>query len=281
MVVKESIEEATPLVQDRVKKLHFEGLLIKIEPWLFLFAVAIFLGIWEWQAQAGNISQLFFPAPSKIAITFVDLMLHGGLAFDLSVTVTRTLKGFAIGGGIGFLLGISMGWFAHLRRSIDPLIAILHPVPKITFLPVVLIILGIGENAKLALIAFAAFFPMAINTMAAVLEINPVFFEVAKNYGAGPLALFRRVVLPGSLAGILTGTRLSLVRALGTTLVIEIRFAKEGLGEIIWTSWEILRTANLFAVVILIAVLGYTINASLLWLRGYLAPWHQSSRLRT
>jgi NitT/TauT family transport system permease protein len=154
----------------------------------------------------------------------------------------------------------------------------LHPVPKITFLPIVLILFGLGENSRLILISFSAFFPMVINCMAAVLQINPIYFEVAENYGAGTWSVFRRVVWPGSLAGVLTGARLSLVRALGATIVIEIRYANEGLGEVIWTSWETLRTTHLYSVVILIAALGVSINSTLLRVRSYIAPWHKSSR---
>jgi NitT/TauT family transport system permease protein len=201
--------------------------------------------------------------------------VSGELFEEFSVTFKRVTLGFVYGGGIGLLLGLAMGWSSRLRTMLDPIVAALHPVPKLAILPVVLILFGIGESSRLILISFSTFFPMFINSMAGVLQINPTYFEVARNYGANRWHVFRRVVLPGSLPIVLSGARLALNLSLSITMAIELRFANNGLGAVLWLSWETLRTTYLYAAVVILALLGIGFNWSLLVVKKRMAPWHQ------
>lgn len=246
-------------------------------PWVALIIVLGFFSWWEFVSQTGRVSVLFFPAPTNIVATLVDMTLSGELAEDLIPTLRRVVSGFVLGGSAGLLVGISMGWSSRLRIALDPLIAALHPIPKISLLPIFLIIFGFGESSRIVMVSISAFFPMLINSMAGVLQINPNYFEVAKNYGANNWKIFKRVVFPGSLPMILTGARLSLTLSLVITLVIEMRYGSVGLGTVIWLAWETLRTNNLYAVVAILAALGIIFNASLLMLKNYLVPWHQEA----
>lgn len=264
------------LIQKNSKRLA--QLVDYLGAWLALIIVVTFLLWWEFISRSGRVSALFFPAPTTIAATLVDMTLSGELAEDFFPTLKRVLSGFVIGGGAGLLLGLSMGWSIRLRTALDPIIAALHPIPKISLLPIFLIIFGFGETSRIVMVSVSAFFPMLINSMAGVLQINPTYFEVAKNYGASHWKIFRRVVLPGSLPLVLTGARLSLTIALVITIVIELRFGNVGLGTVIWLAWETLRTNNLYAVVAVLAALGMSFNISLLWLKKYLVPWHEEIR---
>jgi len=119
----------------------------------------------------------------------------------------------------------------------------------------------------------AVFFPMLINTMAGVRQISPIYFEVAKNYGASLFKVLTRVVVPGSLPLVLTGTRLALNTALVLTIAVEVVAAQEGLGEMIWFAWQTLRTEELYATLIVIAALGISFNLILQRLTARLVPW--------
>jgi ABC-type nitrate/sulfonate/bicarbonate transport system permease component len=245
----------------------------RLERWLPAAVVAVALAIWEWQVRIGGLSALFFPAPSTIARTLAQLVTSGELATHLSATLSRLFLGFALGGLPGLILGLVMGWSRRLRAIIDPLVAAAHPVPKIAVLPLIMIIFGIGESSKIVSVAVAVFFPVLINTMAGVRQISPIYFEVARNYGASLFRVLTRVVVPGSLPLVLTGTRLGINTALVLTIAVELVAAQEGLGEMIWFAWQTLRTEELYATLIVIAALGISFNLILQHLAARLLPW--------
>jgi ABC-type nitrate/sulfonate/bicarbonate transport system permease component len=255
------------LVDTRLKK----GL--RLEWWLPAVIVAVALTVWEWQVRSGGLSALFFPAPSTIGRTLIRLLTNGELAVNVGATLSRLLLGFALGGLPALILGMAMGWSRRLRAVVDPLIAATHPVPKIAVLPLIMIIFGIGESSKVVVVAVAAFFPMLINTMAGVRQISPIYFEVAENYGASLFKVFTRVVVPGSLPLVLTGARLALNVALLITIAVELVAAQQGLGEMIWFAWETLRTEELYASLVVTAILGISFNLILQRLTARLVPW--------
>lgn len=245
-------------------------------PWLRLVAPALALvglAVWELQARRGAISTLFFPAPSVILSTVFQLSRGGKLATDVGVTVLQLLAGFVLGGSVGLVLGMIMGWSQTARRILDPFVAAAHPVPKISTFPLILLIFGIGVFSRTLVVAISAFFPMLLNTMAGVRQISPIYYEVAKNYGATSGQLFTRVVLPGSLPMVLTGARLALNRALSITIAVELLMGENGLGTLIWYSWETLRVEDLYATILVVSVLGIGFRWAIALASDWLTPW--------
>ena len=242
--------------------------------------VLIVLTIWEIMSRSGWISPLFFPPPSKILINFIELIVSKKLFEHLWITIFRLVAGCLIGGIPGLVLGLAMGWSPRIRRVFDPIVAALHPMPKIAIFPLIMIIFGLGNASKIAAIAIASFFPMLINSMAGVRQINPVYFEVTKNFGAGVWKTFTRVIIPGSLPMILTGIRLSINVALLITIAVEWVSSKTGLGVLIWFAWQTLRIEELYASLIVIGLLGFLINSGLYFLTTYLAPWQKENLSR-
>lgn len=245
--------------------------------WLTVVIIVTFLLAWEISADLDLIPKLFFPPPTVIAETFQDEIANGGLINRMALTLNRLFIGFFYGGTTGLVLGIMMGWSKTLRNALDPIIAALHPVPKITILPLILIIFGIGETSLILVIAISSFFPMLINSMAGVLAINPTLLEVVRNYRARPFSIFRRLIIPGSLPFILTGARLSLNRSLVLTVAIDMIFYDDGLGEMIWFAWQTMRTEELYVGIISISVIGVGLSALLKSLNVYLTPWNQDA----
>jgi ABC-type nitrate/sulfonate/bicarbonate transport system permease component len=228
--------------------------------------------IWEAGARAGVVSPLFYPAPSTIAEALAGLARSGELSGNLAATLARIFGGFAVGGGAALILGLCMGWSRRLSMALDPLVAAAHPVPRLALLPLILLIFGLGETSRILVVALSSFFPMLINAAAGVRQIRPIYFEVARNFGARPLQVFTHVVLPGSVPSLLTGARLGLVSALKTTLAIELIASERGLGHFLWLAWETFRPADLYATLLVIAALGILLNASLRWLASRVAP---------
>ena len=229
--------------------------------------------LWEWGGNRGSISPLYFPAPSIILNTLIRQLADGSLAGHLLATITRLFSGVFVGGLAGLGLGLSMGWSRRLRLLLDPLVAAIHPIPKIAVFPLILIILGLGEASKVLVIAIAAFFPILINSMAGVRQIHPVHFEVAQCYGASRWRIFTRLVWPGSLSLVLAGMRLALNTALLVTIAVELVSARQGLGAQIWLARETLRTEEIYAALLVISLLGMLTNFLLQHLSARLAPW--------
>jgi NitT/TauT family transport system permease protein len=193
----------------------------RIERWLPATVILGGLALWEIAARADWISRLFFPPPSAILLTLVHMAATSALWMALGMTLYRLVAGILIGGSAGALLGWLMGASRPLRVALDPIVAALHPLPKLAIFPIFLILLGIGEASKVALLATVAFFPMLINTLAGVQQIDHVYWEVAANYGATGRAFLRRVILPGSLPMALTGLRLAVNSARLAALAVD------------------------------------------------------------
>lgn len=252
---------------------------IKPEWWVTALVIIAPLMIWEVLARSGRISSLFFPAPSVILLTSIELITSGKLSIHLGITLWRVFIGFFLGGISGLMLGLAMGWSRSLRIIVDPLIAAAHPVPKIAILPLIMILFGIGESSKIVVIAVTTFFPMLINTVAGVRQINPIHFEVAENYGASLNKIFTRVIMPGSLPLVLTGARLALNMALLVAIAVELVSAQEGLGAMIWLAWQTLRTEELYVSLFVTAALGMILNFLLQRITLYLVPWQTEQRI--
>lgn len=231
------------------------------------------LVVWEFTSGGGVVSRLFFPPPSAIANTFVRQIRNGQLVGHLQLTLTRLALGVALGGLAGLLLGLWMGWSRTAREIASPLLAALHPLPKLSLLPLLLVIFGLGERSKVVVIALSAFFPMLINAMTGVRQIEELTWEVAEHYHARGLTLLRRVILPGSLPMVLAGAQLALNSGLTVTVAVELLSAERGLGATLWLAWQTLRTTELYATLFVIAMLGVLTNAVLGLLSRVLVPW--------
>jgi NitT/TauT family transport system permease protein len=230
---------------------------------------------WELLGRMGWIPVLFFPAPSLILATLGETAKSGALALHVGATLSRLTLALAWGGGFGLVLGMAMGYSTRLRTVVDPFVAALHPVPKMSLLPLIMLLFGIGWFSKALVVAVSTFFPMTINAMAGVRQIDPRYFDVAKVFGASRWRVFTRVVLPGSLPLVLAGARMALNRALGATIGLELITAETGLGSMLYFAWQTLRTEELYATIFVIGALGYLFRFVTDRLALKLVPWQE------
>lgn len=241
-----------------------------------LLAVVLMLIAWEIASRQGHVSALYFPSPSFILKTLWRMFESGNLGANTVATLSRVAAAILAGCLPAIALGLVMGWSPRVRRAVDPLIAALHPVPKIAIFPLLMVIFGIGNASKTLVVALAAFFPMLLNVMAGVQQIAPSYYEVVQNYGAKGPGVFRHVVLPGSLPMMLTGARIALNIALVVTIGVELIASNDGLGSVVWRAWQTFRVEELWAGIIVISLLGVAISQTLLWLTRILIPWQQT-----
>ena len=229
--------------------------------WVAPIAALVLLAAWEAATRLGALPALFFPAPSTVAATLAEMIRSGALPLHFGATLSRMFAALAGGGGAGWILGMAMGWSPRLRAVLDPFVAVLHPVPKMSLLPLIMILFGIGFFSKALVVAISAFFPMVINSMAGVRQLDPHYFDVARLHGATRWRVFWRVVFPGSLPTVLAGARMAMNRALGATIGMELITADTGLGSMLYFAWQTLRTEELYASIFVIGAFGYGFRA--------------------
>ncbi len=233
----------------------------------------LLLSIWEISARMEVIDTRFFPAPITILHTLIGLLDSGVLWIHTWASLQRLFWGFLLGGIPALVLGIIMGLSRPVRAAIDPLIAATYPIPKSAILPLILLIFGLGEASKIVMVAIGMFYPICINSVAGVLEINKIYLDVGKNFQASRWQMFRTIALPGALPFIMSGIKLGVGMGLILIAIAEMIGAKNGLGYMIWNAWEILSVDTMYVGLIMIAVIGYLFSLILNELEHWIIPW--------
>jgi NitT/TauT family transport system permease protein len=237
-----------------------------------LLAPLALLLLWEGLVQARILDRRFFPAPSSIVGTFMSLA-QTSLPGHIGISLSRAAVGFLIGAVPAILLGVLMGLVPLVRAALQPIIGALFAVPKVAILPLVMLMFGLGEQSKWAIIAIAVFFQVLISTTAGVANIDRIYLDVGRNFGAGRLATLWTIALPGALPVIFAGIRLGWGVSLLLLVTAEMMAAKSGLGYLIWQAWQTFTIEEMYVGLVTIATLGMFSFWLLDVLEGWLIPW--------
>jgi ABC-type nitrate/sulfonate/bicarbonate transport system permease component len=242
---------------------------------LYLISPLGLLLVWQLLLEMGFGDRRFVPAPSDIAVRFWELTLNGELALHTAATLWRVVAGFVIGAVPAVGIGLLMAMFRPVRIFFDPLIAALMPIPKVALMPLLLLALGFGDASKIALVATAVFFPVIVNTYAGAANIDRIYWDVAKNFGASTYVMFTRVVFFGALPLIFAGLKIALAVSFVVLVAAEFVASKTGLGYLIWNSWELLQVDYMFVGIVVIGVLGLITAVLFQEIERKLIPWKQ------
>jgi ABC-type nitrate/sulfonate/bicarbonate transport system permease component len=236
------------------------------------------LAVWQILLALGFGDRRFVPAPSDIAVRFWELTVSGELAWHTAVTLWRVLAGFTIGAVPAVAIGLLMAMFRPARIFFDPLIAALMPIPKVALMPLLLLAFGFGDASKIALVAIAVFFPVVVNTYAGAANIERIYWDVAKNYGASTYVMFTRVVFFGALPMIFAGLKIALAVSFVVLVAAEFVASKTGIGYLIWNSWELLQVDYMFVGIVVIGILGLISAAAFQEIERKVIPWKDTIR---
>jgi NitT/TauT family transport system permease protein len=240
---------------------------------LYLISPIGLLAVWQVLLMLGVGDRRFIPAPSDIAVQFWKMTLSGELGLHVAVTLYRAFAGFFIGVAPGIAVGLLMAMFRPVRIFFDPLIAALFPIPKIALMPLLLLAFGFGDASKVALVAIAVFFPVIVNTYVGAANIEKIYWDVAKNYGASQWVMFRRIVFFGALPMIFAGLRIALAVSFIVLVASEFVATKSGIGYLIWNSWELLRVDVMFVGIVTVGIIGLIISAIFQEIERKVIPW--------
>jgi sulfonate transport system permease protein len=240
-------------------------------PWLVPVVVLL---LWQAGSAAGVIRANILPAPDAVALAGWRLARSGELWRSIEVSTWRAFTGFAIGGGIGFALGMVNGLSSLSETLTDSTLQMVRNIPHLALIPLVILWFGIDEAAKVFLVALGVFFPIYVNTLHGVRSVDPHLLEMARAYGMTPATVFRRVVLPGALPSILVGLRYGLGIMWLTLIVAETISATSGIGYMAMNAREFMQVDVVVFAILLYAALGKLADSAARLLERTTLTWN-------
>ena len=235
-----------------------------IQNWILPVAALV---AWEIFGRAGMLPR-YLSFPSAILAALWELAVSGELFVALAASLYRVSTGFVLGTVAGVIVGLGAGIVPGIRHFFDPLVSFLYSIPKIAFLPVFLLLFGLGHASKIAIIAFSGFFPVFIASRHAVLSVNKLLVWTAQNMGTPQRKIFFRVIIPAAAPQLFSGVRIGLAHAFVVLFATELIGSKVGLGTIISSGEEWVRFDLMFAGIVCFAVLGFVSDRILLAVRA-------------
>lgn len=232
--------------------------------------IVVCLAAWELLARSGLLYGEVVPPLEKVGAALVELLLDGDTYRHLAVTAWEVGAGFVVGFAAGVVLGVPMGARRFLGDALAPYVNGFATAPKIVFLPIAMLAFGTGITSKLALGALSAFFPVVINTMAGVRQIDPVLVKVGRSFRLTALQMATRIYLPALRRSLVTSMRLGFGLAVVGVLLAEIKLSAAGLGHLAIEHYNNFRVPQMYAVLILVFVVAVGANG----LMARLTPRH-------
>jgi sulfonate transport system permease protein len=239
----------------------------------WLVPILLLLG-WEVASRAGLIAANVLPAPSSVGTTAWRLTQTGDLPHHLAESVKRAAVGLAIGASAGLVLGVLTGFSKLAEAIIDRNIQIIRAIPFLAILPLVMVWFGVGESGRYFLVALGTLFPIYLNTVLGIRQVDPKLLEMGRVVGLNRFELIRAAVLPGALPSILLGLRLALTNAWLALVIAETVGAPAGIGFMATNAREFLQTDVIVLVIVLYALIGLSTDLIARGLERRFLAWH-------
>lgn len=248
-----------------------------IPPRLYAFCSAaafiLLLALWSLLTYGGVVPPLFLPTPGDIVVNAALLFGEFGLLADVWASVWRVTAGFLLAAALGVPLGIFMGSLRICEAFFEPILGFIRYMPASAFIPLFILWLGIGESEKVAVIFFGTFFQLTLMVMDVTKNVSADLINTAYTLGVSQRSVFRRVILPASLPGIVDTLRITFGWAWTYLVVAEIVAASSGLGYMIMQAQRFLKTPYIIVGIVVIGVIGIIIDLFFKWLYARLFPW--------
>jgi ABC-type nitrate/sulfonate/bicarbonate transport system permease component len=242
-----------------------------------VFSILLLLIAWEAFARSGKVTMFMLPPFSAVAERIYADALSGELWINLGVTMLRALTGFAIAAVGGVVLGALMARNRFVRWFFDPIISVGFPMPKIAFLPIIILWLGVYDISKISVVVIDAIFPVVTATLAGLAGVERELIWSGRNMGASERELMWQVALPAAMPQILTGLQVALPIALILAIIAEMAMGGYGLGGAMMSASRFADSRGVFAGIVEIAIVGYALIKAMALLRRRLLIWHQES----
>jgi ABC-type nitrate/sulfonate/bicarbonate transport system permease component len=237
-------------------------------------AIIVLLLAWEAAARSGAVTAFMLPRLTDVLARIAHDAIDGNLAEITALTLYRALTGFTIAAVGGIALGLAMSRSVGVRWFFDPLISVGFPMPKIAFLPIIVLWLGVYDVSKISMVVFDAIFPVVTATLAGLASVERELIWSARNLGARGRELLWQVMLPAALPQIMTGLQVALPIALIVEIIAEMKMSGYGIGASMMTASRFADSRGVFAGILEIAVIGYVLVKGMALVRRRLLAWH-------
>lgn len=237
--------------------------------------ILILFGAWELLPRIGVIKANFLPPFSQVLSTLSTLVITGELTRHILVSLQRALVGFGLALAINIPLGLAIGWYKGVERSVDPVLQVFRQTSGLALFPLFILFFGIGEVSKVAIIAYACQWPILLNTVSGVKDVDPLLIKSARSMGASNFELFTKIVLPSAIPSIATGVRLGASTAVVLLVAAEMIGASAGLGFLVLDTQYKFEVPKMYAAIISIALLGLATNYIFVWLERRMTAWKE------
>jgi NitT/TauT family transport system permease protein len=242
-----------------------------------LAAIAVLAVIWEVFPRLGLVEPTFLPPLSEVLSAWWQLVLSGELIDHAQASLSRSLAGFGLAIAVSIPLGLLIGWYKPAATLLNPLLEVFRNTAALALLPVFVLILGLGETSKIAIIFYACSWPILLNTVSGVRTVDPLLIKSARSLGLGPLRLFQKVVLPAAVPTIFTGIRLAGAYSILILIAAEMVGAKAGLGYLINYAQYNFAVPDMYAGIITISAIGLIVNQLLIIAERHFSTWRTTS----
>jgi NitT/TauT family transport system permease protein len=253
-----------------------KGAAFRAGSWLWkATGILAFLALWE----VGPLyliapsTRVFLPPLHEVLLAWGKLFESGSIQGHLAASLSRSVAGFGIAVAAGVSLGLLIAWYGRLNAVLNPLLELFRNTAALALLPVFTLLLGIGEESKVTIVAYAAFFPVLLNTIAGVKTVDPLLIRAAKSLGLNSFRLFQKVILPSAVPTIFTGIRMAGTASVLVLIAAEMVGAKAGLGYLIVNAQSSFLIPDMYAGILTVSLLGLGVNFLLVALERHFSRW--------
>lgn len=242
-----------------------------------LVAVTTLAVVWEVLPRVGLVNSIFLPPLSEVLVAWWHLVQSGELIDHAQASLGRSLAGFGLAVAAAIPLGLLIGWYKPVATVLTPLLEVFRNTAALALLPVFVLVLGLGETSKVAIICYACSWPILLNTVSGVRTVDPLLIKSARSLGLGSLRLFQKVVLPAAVPTIFTGVRLAGAYSILILIAAEMVGAKAGLGYLINYAQYNFAVPDMYAGIITISAIGLIVNQLLIITERRFSTWRTTS----
>ncbi|MDR1796030.1 MAG: ABC transporter permease [Clostridiales Family XIII bacterium] len=225
-----------------------------------ILGVLVFLLAWEIASRIGLINNTFIPPFSKVVVNLAELIADGTLFHHMAISLMRSLAGLGLGIGVGVPLGLAIGQIPAVERFLGSLLETLRQTSVLALIPVFILLLGLGETSKIAMIFWGTLWPILLSTIGGVKGVDPTYITASRSMAETRVGVFLKVILPAALPSIFTGVRLAATGAVMLLIAAEMVGASSGLGFLIYDYQVKYQIPKMFAVIAVFSIMGLVLN---------------------
>jgi ABC-type nitrate/sulfonate/bicarbonate transport system permease component len=238
-------------------------------------SVITFLLLWEVVGALHILPPEYISQPSRVVAAGFELLSEGGFFYDVYISMVEIVVGFVFASVVGLLIGVMMGRNRIVSGLFDPLVMALYATPRVALIPLFVVWFGVGIESKIFVVFAGALFPILVNTLTGIRQVDPILLRASRSFGATGLQTFTKVLLPGALPAMVTGLRLGWGRGILGMVIGEMYTSMAGLGHLISGAGDAMRTDHLFFLIVVVASIGYVTTAAFQQLEHIVSPWRK------